>query len=145
MYKRIWFRAALPIIALVLSIGFASAQNLRCEVESPTGDVWITPERCIDLRRGAVAPYKADDVQSLSGKVSPRSDSGVPEKTIITPSEQESHQTGKIRCQLFLRTELSDPACSAVESVGQRYFVRITLHRVHHSIDVRHRYHHATP
>jgi hypothetical protein len=144
MYKRTGSQAALRIIALILSTGLASAENSRCEVESPTGDVWITPERCIDLRRGAVAPYKSD-VQSLSRKVSPRPDTGAPETTIITPSEQESHQTGTIRCQLFFRTELSEAACSAADSVGQRYFVRITLHRVHHSIDVRHRYHHATP
>jgi hypothetical protein len=95
MYKRTGSQAALRIIALILSTGLASAENSRCEVESPTGDVWITPERCIDLRRGAVAPYKSD-VQSLSRKVSPRPDTGAPETTIITPSQQESHQTDSL-------------------------------------------------
>jgi hypothetical protein len=140
MYKRIGFDTALRIIALILSTGLASAQNSPCKIEMPTGDVWITSEQRVCVRRDAVAPSTAEDGQSRSGKVSPLPDAAAPEAKIITPSEQESDQTGNIRwLSSTSGKNRSAHHARPWRGVSQQYVLRITLYRVHRSRDVHHR------
>ena len=140
MYKRIGFDAALRIIALILSTGLASAQNSRCKVEMPTGDVWITCEQGVRVPRHAVAPGLTEDVQSPSRKVSPLPDADAPETKIITPSEQESDHSGNIRWPGNTSGKNSSTHhARRWKSVSQQYVLRITLYRVHRSSDVHHR------
>jgi hypothetical protein len=140
MYKRIGFEAVLRIIALILSTGFASAQDSPCKVEMPTADVWKTCEQGVHVPRHAVAPGLSEDAQSPSRKVSPLPDADAPETKIITPSEQESDHTGNIRRPGDTSGKnTSTHHAPRSRSVGQQYVLRITLHRVHYSRDVHHR------
>jgi hypothetical protein len=72
MYKRIGFEAVLRIIALILSTGFASAQDSPCKVEMPTGDVWKTCEQGVRVPRHAVAQASLRTCNHRRGR-SPRS------------------------------------------------------------------------
>jgi hypothetical protein len=146
MYKRVWFEAALRIIALILSTGLASAQNSRCKVEMPTGDVWVTCEQGVHVPRHAVAPNTDEDVKSPSRKVSPLPDADAPETKIITPSEQESDHTGNIRWPGSTSGKNSSTHhARRSRSVSQQYVLRITLYRVHYLRDIHHRYRHVRP
>jgi hypothetical protein len=136
MYKRIGFEAAFRIIALILSTGLASAQNSRCKVDMPTGDVWITCEQGVRVPRHAVAPGLTEDVQSPSRKVSPQPDADAPETKIITPSEQESDHPGNIQ---WPGSTPGRNHARRWRTVSQHYVLRITLYRVHRSSDVHHR------